>query len=159
MRIQEFADLYYAMPEDQRNIDEWVPVLEAFVVSMCRKYRNVGDWEDRYQTAWVGATKAIQKFSSERTKGQFSSFLWMVLDNEMKMMYRKINNDKKKAEGVIVKSLDDNFKGYGGSDTEKLTYGDMITDDTDDFSKIVADDLYESLYEICSPNQKLILEA
>lgn len=87
MSIQDFANHYYSLPENERDINEWVPVLEKLVYSITVKYTNLGDFEDVYQIGWIAATKCIDNY--DISKGvAFCSFVSRAIYNEYNCEYR-----------------------------------------------------------------------
>lgn len=91
MGINEYAKIYFNLPEEERGINEWVPLLDTFIHSICRTWRNIETQEDRYQIAWTVVMKAIEYYDPD-SGCRFSSFLSACINNEFKMMYRTNTN-------------------------------------------------------------------
>lgn len=82
IEINEYSNIYFNLPEEERDINTWVGILEKYIYSICHKYNNFFTFEERFQIAWVGATKAIRTF--DINKGfKFTTYLSFVVKNEL----------------------------------------------------------------------------
>ena len=106
--IDSFSKYYFSLDEKDRDITEWVPVLDKFIWSMIKKFKNVLNvsiassmlnTDDMYQMAWIAVTKAIPKYKVEKDI-KFTTFIGRCIENEFKMISRqrlKILRDRKDA--------------------------------------------------------------
>lgn len=159
MTIQEFAEIYYNLPDEERNINDWYPILEGFVKKIAIKYDNFEDFEERYQVAWIAATRAIKKYDLN-SNTQFTTYAWLVISNDLNVFYKRCKREmKKRLENPSV-SLDANVKGDGEGNKDKLILADMITDEKfEGFSNVFLNETVNELYEACSRNEKEVLLA
>lgn len=107
MSIKDFADIYFTSKEEDRHIEDWVPVLEKFIYSFIRNYYNIDTRDDLYQICWIACIKAIKVF--DITKGIcFTTFLGRCMRNELLMYYRKIQKHAKviSLEGTLSEDTD-----------------------------------------------------
>lgn len=130
IEINEYSNIYFNLPEEERDINTWVGILEKYIYSICHKYDNFFTFEERFQIAWVGATKAIRTF--DITKGfKFTTYLSFVVKNELllnrraaicKLFLEPKNHD---AGMYTVISLESDVKTKNGSDGSRL-YDEVI---------------------------------
>lgn len=121
MGINEYSNIYFNLPEEERDVNTWVKVLEKYIYSICHKYNNFFTFEERFQIAWVGVMKAIKTF--DITKGyEFTTYLTAVIKNEL-LANRKASicklflEPKNHNAGMYtVISLESNVKTKNGSD-------------------------------------------
>ena len=132
IEINEYSNIYFNLPEEERDINTWVDVLEKYIYSICHKYNNFFTFEERFQIAWVGATKAIRTF--DITKGfKFTTYLSFVVKNELllnrraaicKLFLEPKNHD---AGMYTVISLESDVKTKNGSD-DSIKIEDVLQD-------------------------------
>lgn len=128
MTIKEFADIYFNLPEEERDINDWYPVLDFYILNLCNKYYNLFTHEERYQLAWIGAIKAIRNYDIS-TGNKFQSFLYICMRNEIllerKRFYDKISFKYGEPENGTYATMSINSK-YG--EEEDLELVDILTD-------------------------------
>lgn len=150
MSIEEFSKIYFNTDPENRDVNEWVSVLDRYIWHLVNNYSNLGDKDELFQIAWVGTMKAINTFDISKGN-RFTTYLSMCISNDFKMKYRKdiINSmiDKKdKNKGYYnFCSMDAEVSQLG----EDLTLHDVIQDTS---SIIYSDDRYMELefLEYCS---------
>lgn len=159
MTIQEFAEMYYNLPDEERNINDWFPVLDGFVRKITNRYDNFEDFEERYQMAWIAAVRAIKKYDLN-SNSQFTTYAWLVIANDLNVFYNKNKRAKQKLIDNPTVSIDANIKGDIDNDKEKITLGDLIADNKfQGFDEIFIEETIRELYDACSNNEKEILVA
>lgn len=150
MKIKDYAMVYYNQPEEERDINEWYPVLDAFIGNYCMKFQNIYTQEDRVQVAWIGAIKAIKSF--DITKGiQFTTYLARCMHNELLMYNRK---GTRKNQPIFV-SLSEPLV-----EDASLTIEDIVADDSYlDYDEMIIKNKWNHFLEnYCNPQERKILK-
>lgn len=127
MGIDEYANIYFNLSEEKRDINTWCSVLEYYVLKVCSSYYNLFTHDERYQLAWLGATKAIKAYDLTKNT-RFSIFAYTCMKNEIllerKRYYDKISLTYGKPEEGTFTTLYTSTKT--GID-EDLELGDLLT--------------------------------
>ena len=141
--IDTFSKEFYSLNEDNREITQWVPVLDKFIWSMINKYKNILEMpmnksvlslEDMYQIAWIAVLKAIPKYKPYKNI-KFTTFVGRCIENEFKMVSRQrltpFIDRKDESKGYFkFKGLDEPIKDMEGHDS-KVLLKDIISDEYD----------------------------
>lgn len=150
MNIYEFSQVYFNLPEEERDINEWYPILDKYICKICHQY-NFQPFEDLYQIAWIGTMKAIRDF--DITKGYlFSTFLSVVIKNELLMDRKKIVNRLRIIPGEEELFTIISMNTPISQKDKPVLIKDIVTDkhdyinDTD--AKIDLDNLYNAISDI-----------
>ena len=102
--IDDFAKGYFAKPIGERDINEMYKVIDNYVRKTANSYLNVDCFDEVYQTAWIGAMKAVKSYDPIK-KASFKTYLSVVMKNEIlcvrrKNMYRVAMKTEKPEEGM-----------------------------------------------------------
>lgn len=127
MGIDEYANIYFNLPEEKRDINTWCPILEYYVLKVCKTYRNLFTHDERYQLAWLGATKAIKAYDLTK-KARFSIFAYVCMKNEIllerKRYFDKVSFTYGKPEEGTYTMISTSVKSGVDDDLE---LGDLLT--------------------------------
>lgn len=158
MKINDFAERYYSIPEEARNTNDWYPVLNNFVEWTLLNFRNIkGEYDDKYQIAWIGATKAIHSF--DISKGiKFTTFATRCITNELLTYRRKYNRYILEKENTDGKKFDQVSFDENVKDKENMVVSEVIGDEDPNFNNIDIMDKIEQLRKMCTPHQNMILD-
>lgn len=161
--IDEYSKIYFNLPEEERDINNWVGVLEKYIANICYKYNNFLTFEERFQIAWVGACKAINTFDISK-KYKFTTYLSVVIKNELLCNRRasicKLFLDTKNPNlGMYSVVSLSSFAQSKKDSTNPITIEDVIPDSK---TNHISDDVMyktdlEYLIQTCCEKDKKIL--
>ena len=163
MDINKYAKIYFNLPEEERDVNEWVPLLDTFIHSICHTWKNIETQEDRYQIAWAVVMKAIKYYDPD-SGCRFSSFLCACINNEFKQIYRTNTNrshlpalDPKNPDNglYVFKSLEAAVN-YDGTLFIKDVIADEKSCDSYKYSELV-NEIEEFKKKYCNDRERYIL--
>lgn len=157
MNIYEFSQVYFNLPKEERNINEWYPILNKYICKICNNF-NFQTFEDRYQIAWIGAIKAIKDY--DITKGYlFTTFLSTVINNELLMArkrdIRRLKIKPGEKELFTIISISKPISSQKNDEFGELS--EIIVDPHDYINEIDAKIILDNLYKVIDKEDKDIL--
>lgn len=157
MNVHEFSQVYYNLPEEKRNINDYFYILHPFVVHLAKSYRNVvPDYDERVQIAWIGATKALNSYDLSKDV-KLTTYMGICVNNEFCMLHRKSNKDlcdakDENGDRVARVQLDG-----PPSTTEDHTVSELIGSEDPNYEDILVRDMLRELDSVCTPHQSEVL--
>lgn len=144
--INSFGKVYFAKDESERDINEWVGVIDDFIWYFCNKYSNVGDSDDdRYQMGWMAVVKALKRYQYKENV-KLSSYLGRCIENEFKMAYSKTRK--------TFIDRHDRSKGIFAT----VSYESAVTTEDSEDNAVLAEAIGEIDKDIDNPHKYLLDE-
>lgn len=153
--IDEFAKEYFAKPIGERDINEMYKVIDNYVRKTANSYLNVDCFDEVYQTAWIGAMKAVKSYDPIK-KASFKTYLSVVMKNEILCvrrtnMYRVAMKTQKPEEGMYVTYYMSDLISSGKED---YSWEDIIGEYDKGIEQKELDEEFKLLMKNCSKKQK-----
>ena len=153
--IDDFAKGYFAKPIGERDINEMYKVIDKYVRKTANSYLNVDCFDEVYQTAWIGATKAVKSYDPIK-KASFKTYLSVVMKNEIlcvrrKNMYRVAMKTEKPEEGMYDTYYMSDLISSGKED---YVWEDIIGEYDKGIEQKELDEEFKLLTKNCSKKQK-----
>ena len=153
--IDDFAKGYFAKPIGERDINEMYKVIDNYVRKTANSYLNVDCFDEVYQTAWIGATKAVKSYDPIK-KASFKTYLSVVMKNEIlcvrrKNMYRVAMKTNKPEEGMYDTYYMSDLISSGKED---YVWEDIIGEYDKGIEQKELDEEFKLLTKNCSKKQK-----